>query len=114
MTATLAFNARRRRIYLLSSTVVKRKLVAHLSNMDTKSRVVVSCKRYILYCACSLSLPTSYLLDIPQTAVVLTPIFEGLDVDLLLFSAYRERPTNDFGQSSAKQRVKPIQIKLDA
>ena len=50
----------------------------------------------------------------PANCCGLTPIFEGLGVDLLLFSAYRERPTNHFGQSSAKQRAKPIQVKLDA
>ena len=80
--ATLAFNVRRRCIYLLSSTIVKRNSVAHLSNMDTRSRVVVSRKRYILYYTCSLSLLKSHLLDLRQTAVVLTPIrAEGLRVD---------------------------------
>jgi len=54
--ATLAFNVRRRRIYLLSNTVTKMMPVTCPSIIDTRSRVVVSCKWYILYCACSLSL----------------------------------------------------------
>ena len=84
--------------------------MARPSSIDTRSR-----KWYILYCTCSSSLLTSHLLDLRQTAVVLTPIcVEGLGVGLLVFSAYRERSINDFGQLSAKQRAKPIQIKLDA
>jgi len=47
--------------------------------------------------------------------MVLTPIrAEGLGVGPLVFSAYRERSINDFGQLSAQQHAKPIQIKLGA
>jgi len=64
---------------------------------------------------CSLYLLTSYLLGLPQIAMVLTPVCaEGLGVGLLVFSAYHERSIDDFGQLSVKQRAKPIQIKLDA
>ena len=79
------------------------------SNIDTRNR-----KWYTLYCTFSLSLLTSHLLDLRKLAMVLTPIrAEGLGVGLLVFSAYRERSINDFGQLSAKQRANPIQIKLD-
>ena len=82
--------------------------MAHLSNMDTRGHVVVSRKQYILFYTCSLSILTSHHLDLPQTAMVLTPIrAEGLGIGLLVFSAYCERSINDFGQLSAKQRVKP-------
>jgi len=68
--------------YICSQAVMKRNSAARLLNIDTESRIVASCKWYILYCACSLSLLKSHLLDLRQTAVVLTPIrAEGLGVD---------------------------------
>jgi len=81
--------------------------VARPSNIDTRGRVIVSCKWYILYCACSLSLLTSHLLDLPQTAMVLTPIrAEGLGVGPLVFSAYREPTLVNYLQSNAPRPFK--------
>jgi len=81
--------------------------VTRLSNMDTRSRVVVSRKRYILYYTCNLYLLTSYLLGHPQTAMVLTPICaEGLGIGLLVFSAYRELTLVNYLQSNAPSPFK--------
>jgi len=102
MAATLAFNLKRRHIYLLSSTVAKRISVARPLNIDTRSR-----KWYIIYYTCSLSLLTSHILDLPQTAMVLTPIcVEGLGVGLLVFSAYREPTLVNYPQSNAPSPFK--------
>jgi len=76
--------------------------VAHPSNIDTRS-----CKWYVLYCTCSLFLLTSHLLDLPQTAMVLTPIrAEGLGVGPLAFSAYREPTLVNYPQSNAPSPFK--------
>jgi len=81
--------------------------MAHLSNMDTRSRVIVSRKWYIHYYTCSLSLLTSYHLDLPQTAMVLTPICaEGLGVGPLVFSVYREQTLVNYPQSNAPSPFK--------
>jgi len=81
--------------------------VARPPNIDTKGRIVVSCKWYILYCACSLSLLKSYLLDLPRTAAVLTPICaEGLGVGPLVLSAYREPTLVNYLQSNAPSPFK--------